>query len=132
MQQEHRPDVRESFTRGIEHFNRGEFFQAHEELEDAWRASSEKHRLFLQGMTQAAVALHHRSTGNRAGATSVLARALRNIGSYPAEFAGIDLERLRNELRDAHARLLEGNESNATPQIRFVRLPATLPPESEW
>ena len=44
--------------RGIALFNQQRFFDAHEALEDAWRASEGEMRLLLQGLTQAAVALH--------------------------------------------------------------------------
>ena len=107
-----------SFARGIEHFNRREFFAAHEELEDAWRAEHSEARLFLQGLTQVAVALHHHSTGNIAGAKSVLARALRNLAGYPGQYRGIDVERLRKELQLFHSRLLEGAQSKAVPRIK--------------
>ena len=130
MNEEHTTDGRKSLARGIEHFNRGEFFQAHEELEDAWRASSGEHRLFLQGLTQAAVALHHHSTGNRDGAASVLARALRNLAGYPAEFGGIDLDSLRNDLQAFHSRLPEGTAPNVLPRIRLGGSSGGIPPES--
>jgi uncharacterized protein len=106
-----------SFARGIEHFNRREFFAAHEELEDAWRADQSQARLFLQGLTQVAVALHHHSTGNPAGAKSVLARALRNLSGYPDQYKGVDLARLRQDLSAFHAGLLEGARPMAVPQI---------------
>ena len=108
---------REPFAHGIELFNQQRFFDAHEQLEDAWRAETGEARLFLQGMTQVAVALHHYSTGNRAGATSVLARALRNLRDYPERYAGIELGRLRQELRSFHAGLAEGASSSGVPQI---------------
>ena len=106
-----------SFARGIEHFNRHEFFSAHEELEDAWRAEDSDARLFLQGLTQVAVALHHHSTGNTAGATSVLARALRNLAAYPDRYRGIELGRLRRELQLFHSALLEGAQPMDIPRI---------------
>ena len=105
------------FARGIEHFNRQEFFAAHEELEDAWRAEKSDARLFLQGLTQAAVALHHHSIGNLAGATSVLARAIRNLAAYPSQYRGIDLERLRDDLQLFHSALLEGAQAKVVPRI---------------
>lgn len=108
---------REPFAHGIELFNQQRFFDAHEELEDAWRAETGEARLFLQGITQVAVALHHYSTGNRAGATSVLARALRNLSDYPERYAGIELGRLRQQLRSFHAGLVEGASSNDVPRI---------------
>jgi uncharacterized protein len=107
------------FARGISHFNRGEFFAAHEELEDAWRAERSDARLFLQGLTQVAVALHHHSTGNLAGAKSVLARALRNLSGYPDRYHQIELERLRKELQRFHSGLLEGTQPSAPPRIRM-------------
>lgn len=67
---------------GAQCFNRGEFFEAHELWEDAWREATEQ-RLFLQGVVQVAVALHHHSTGNVTGGTSVMARALRNLRTAP-------------------------------------------------
>ena len=112
----------DALVRGLALFNRGAFFDAHEQLEDAWRAARGETRLFLQGLTQVAVALHHHSSGNRAGATSVLARALRNLSGYPEDYGGIELERLRQDLRRFHAGLLEGASTLRVPRI-VVRRP---------
>jgi uncharacterized protein len=109
--------VEQHFSRGIACFNRQEFFAAHEHLEDAWRATHGHARLFLQGITQVAVAMHHHSTGNVAGGISVLARALRNLAGYPERYSGIELERLRQDLQAFHASLIEGTSPGAVPQI---------------
>ena len=97
----------ENFRRGVALFNRGEFFHAHEALEDAWRETRGEQRLFMQGIVQVAVALHHYRGGNLVGARGVLARALRNLENYPAGCGGIDLARLKKELapllKRAHA-----------------------------
>ncbi len=70
----------EGFKKGIEHFNCGEFFEAHEVWEDVWRAiDSPREKRFVQGLIQVAVALHHHSTGNHVGAESLLRRATRNL-----------------------------------------------------
>lgn len=111
------PQFPESFARGLALFNHGRFFDAHEELEDAWRATRGEARLFLQGITQAAVALHHYSTGNLAGARSVLARALRNLDGYPSVYGGVELEQLRRELRAFHFGILEGSVGKPVPRI---------------
>lgn len=76
-------------ARGIALFNQSEFFEAHEALEDVWRAAPAEQKIFLQGLVQAAVAFHHFSTGNRAGMRSVMERALRNLADCPADFHGI-------------------------------------------
>jgi predicted metal-dependent hydrolase len=83
------------FHRGIALFNRGEFYEAHEVLEDVWRVAPAPEKLFLQGLIQLSVALYHYSQGNAAGAKSLLARGERNLAGYPEEYAGVRLEPLR-------------------------------------
>ena len=89
-------DLNGDLSRGIDLFNRSQFFEAHEALEDVWRSlrfrlqvpprsvnrpsdSPENLRLHLQALIQLAVAFHHQSTGNTVGASSVLNRALHNL-----------------------------------------------------
>jgi predicted metal-dependent hydrolase len=112
----------QNFRRGIALFNRGEFFHAHEALEDAWRETRGAQRLFMQGIVQVAVALHHYRGGNLVGARGVLGRALRNLESYPASCGGIDLARLKKELAPVLKRA-QGGEPPAThwPKIRRAR-----------
>jgi predicted metal-dependent hydrolase len=83
------------YKRGLELFNAGEFFDAHEVLEDVWRAAPAEEKKFLQGLIQLAVGLHHYSRGNLAGARSLLARGNRNLSAYPERHFGIDLALLR-------------------------------------
>jgi len=92
------------YLRGIDLFNNAQFFQAHEVLEDIWRAAPPEHKKFFQGLTQVAVAFHHYSTGNRVGMRSVLERARKNLAGYEENFAGIQLDSLLESLdgwRDA-------------------------------
>ena len=79
----------ELYLRGIRLFNSGAYFEAHEVLEDAWRAAPVPEKTFLQGLIQVAVGLHHHSKGNVVGARSLLSRAARNLSGYPEDFGGI-------------------------------------------
>jgi hypothetical protein len=90
----------DAYRQGIKLFNHREFFEAHEVLEDVWRAAHPKgpERKFLQALIQIAVGLHHHSRGNLIGARSLLARATRNLGKYPETFGGINLVPLRKSL----------------------------------
>ena len=108
---------RHRFQHGIELFNRGEFFEAHEVLEDVWRAAPAAEKLFLQGMIQVAVGLHHYRTGNVAGAQSVLARAAGNLAQPPAERAGVDVEALREAAFKWSEALARGEPVPALPLI---------------
>lgn len=61
----------------------GEWFLAHEVLEDVWRRSSGAERDFLQGMIHAAVALEHFRRGNVRGARSQAAKARQRLARAP-------------------------------------------------
>jgi predicted metal-dependent hydrolase len=107
------------FNRGLDLFNREHFFDAHEVLEDVWRAlprdlSSGRHlRLHVQGVVQLAVAFHHQSKGNHVGARSVLERAIRNISGADSSFPDLDLDRLRAELAPWRQHLDESGHAGA-------------------
>jgi predicted metal-dependent hydrolase len=114
--------------RGLQLFNRAEFFDAHEVLEDVWReAPAGTARRHLQGLVQLAVAFHHASRENHVGARSVLDRAMRNLEGAEATLPLVDLARLRAELAEwqrylAGAETLAGGASRpALPRIHFVR-----------
>jgi|SRR5580698_4368128 predicted metal-dependent hydrolase len=117
------PEMR-SFDRGIDLFNNGQFFAAHEVLEDLWRGVSagQPLRLQMQGMVQLAVAFHHVSTGNMVGARSVLERAARNLDGADASFPGLDIDRLREELGQWQEYLGESRHiAPALPKIMLRR-----------
>ena len=94
---------------GIYFFNSGSYFEAHEVWEEMWREERGPLRLFLQGLIQAAVGLHHLSRKNLVGAKSQLAKSLAKLSHYPAETEGINLERFRLELGEILANLGAGN-----------------------
>lgn len=109
----------DAYRRGIQLFNRAEFFAAHEVLEEVWRESHGPEKKFLQALIQVAVALHHHGRGNAAGARSLLARAARNLDGYPERFAGIRLGPLRKSL---HAWSQALAENRPTPPLFKIRL----------
>jgi uncharacterized protein len=110
----------EQYREGVELFNRAAFFEAHEVLEDVWRAAPHAEKKFLQGLIQAAVALYHFHNGNRVGARSVLKRAFRNISLYPEGFGGIDSARLLRSIADWQRALDEGTAAPALPTIVVI------------
>jgi predicted metal-dependent hydrolase len=102
---------------GIELFNRAAFFDAHEALEDVWRAAPQPEKKFLQGLIQVAVALHPYGNGNLAGARSVLRRAFRNLSLYPEGFGGIHSAGLLHSITEWQRALDEGLPVPALPRI---------------
>jgi predicted metal-dependent hydrolase len=57
---------------GIREFNRGEWYECHETVEDLWIGEHGELRDFYQGIIQIAIALHHWRNGNFGGAVSLL------------------------------------------------------------
>ena len=107
----------ERYRLGIRHFNAREFYDAHEVWEDVWRESHGMEKRFLQGLIQAAVALHHHSTGNVVGACSLMARARRNLAECPGEFGGIRVEELLVELGEWREAVVSGQAAPGIPRI---------------
>jgi uncharacterized protein len=56
----------------VDEFNRGDWYECHETLEDLWGGSEGEIRNFYQGLLQIAAALHHWRNGNFSGAVSLL------------------------------------------------------------
>ncbi|GAC1360233.1 MAG: DUF309 domain-containing protein [Herpetosiphon sp.] len=58
----------ELYREGIQRFNEGRYWDAHESWEDAWKTHSDSHiRLFFKGIIQTAAALVHWQRGNPKG-----------------------------------------------------------------
>jgi len=104
---------------GLDAFNSACFFEAHEILEEVWRAlpRTSARKKHLQGLVQLAVAFHHESRGNLRGARSVLDRALRNLTAAEASFPALDLARLRADMADWQKHLAGDARRPAPPQI---------------
>jgi len=84
--------------RGLELIDRGEYFAAHEVLEDLWRAAEEGERDFFQGLVHVAVAWHHAGRENRPGYERQLEKAARRLGPYAPAHRGVDVGDLLLEL----------------------------------
>ncbi len=79
----------EALARGIEHFNAGRYFQAHEAWEEGWHPAPEPERDFWQGITQVAVGLVHRGRGNQHGAATLLRRGAKRLRGYGEKHMGL-------------------------------------------
>jgi predicted metal-dependent hydrolase len=76
---------------GLELIRRGAFFEAHEELELAWRAAAPEERDFYQGLVHVAVAWYQAGRGNRVGCARQLAKARRRLEPFAPAHRGVDV-----------------------------------------
>jgi hypothetical protein len=110
---------------GILLFNDGRYFEAHEELEAAWREERGKVRELYQGILEAAVTYLHIRRGNYDGAIKVYGRSMRWLDGFPEICRGADVGQLRRDLHAAiaeirrlgKARLGEFNQSLLKPLV---------------
>ena len=79
---------------GIAEFNRGEFFQCHEFLEEAWMQESGRVRYFYQGILQVGVGFYHLKNGNWRGATGLLRNGITRLEEFEPASLGVDVARL--------------------------------------
>jgi len=87
--------VPDPYERGLELLAAGEWFAAHEALEDAWRAAEPAERDFLQGLVHVAVANHHAvATGRPVACERQLEKAARRLAPYAPEHGGLDVDAL--------------------------------------
>ena len=80
---------------GVDLFNRGAFYEAHEAWEEVWRSTTPEPRSFLQGLIQVAAALHmvrdlHRDRGPR----QTLDKARQRLEPYAPAACGLDVDDL--------------------------------------
>ncbi len=91
-----------AFESGVELIRAGEYFAAHEELEDAWRAAPAEERDFFQGLVHVAVAWYQAGRGRKIGTERQLAKAVRRLEPFAPAHRGIDLAPLLAQLRQLH------------------------------
>jgi uncharacterized protein len=107
---------------GIEQFNAGRYFQAHEIWEEAWHPAPEPERDFWQGLIQIAVGLTHRQRGNAHGASTLLRRGAARLRDYGETHRGIPCARLVAFAEEASDRI-EREGLNA--QFDVPKLPSS-------
>jgi predicted metal-dependent hydrolase len=81
----------------------GAYFEAHEALEDAWRAAEPAEKDFFQGLVHVTVAWYQASRGNRVGFERQLAKADRRLSPFWPAHRGVDLDRVLGQVRAAAA-----------------------------
>jgi predicted metal-dependent hydrolase len=93
-----------AYRSGVELIRAGDYFAAHEELEDAWRAAPAEERDFFQGLVHVAVAWYQAGRGRRIGTERQLAKAQRRLAPFAPAHRGLALEPLLEQLRELYQR----------------------------
>jgi len=108
----------ELFQKGIDLFNREEFFDCHEYLEAVWTPTQQPDRWFLQALIHFAVGFHHHQRHNKVGAVHQLNKGLKKIQNYLPEWDGVATGEIEQAVRD-RLRVIEADGTvESFPRIR--------------
>jgi uncharacterized protein len=94
----------------------GRYFDAHEELELAWRAAEREERDFFQGLVHVVVAWYQSGRGRKIGCERQLAKAERRLAPYAPSHRGVDVALLLEDITNARQRVGSGSLDLAEPQ----------------
>jgi uncharacterized protein len=106
--------VNDDLERGLELMRDGAYFEAHEALEDAWRAAEPAEKDFFQGLVHVTVAWYQAGRGNRVGCERQLAKAERRLTPFIPAHRDVNLEAVLAQVRAASA-TVEGGSLQLVP-----------------
>lgn len=108
--------------RGVEEFNHGHFFEAHELWEDLWNESVGEEKRFYQGLVQIAAGYHKLSLAQHRGAHKLLERGQQTLAGLPLDDVDVDVAPLLATLGPLVQSLATGQIPTAVqaPTVRLL------------
>ncbi len=106
-----------AFKRGLEEIRAGRYFEAHEELEEAWRAAPPEERDFFQGLVHVAVAWYQAGRGRPVATGSQLEKAARRLAPFAPAHRGVDVAAVLAQVQAARARVAAGSLDLEPPRV---------------
>jgi len=106
-----------AFKRGLEAIRAGEYFAAHEELEEVWRAAAPEERDFFQGLVHVAVAWYQAGRGRPVATARQLEKADRRLGSFAPAHRGVDVAHVLVQVAAARKRVAGGSLELDPPEV---------------
>ncbi|MDX1663231.1 MAG: DUF309 domain-containing protein [Candidatus Promineifilaceae bacterium] len=91
---------------GIELFNQGKYYKAHDPLEEAWFADEGAGREIYRAILQVGIAYFQIERGNYRGAVKMLLRVRQWLAPLPDICRGVDIARLREDVDNVHDALV--------------------------
>src|SRR2546423_15173914 len=102
---------------GLEAIRAEHYFEAHEELEMAWRAAAPEERDFYQGLVHVAVAWYQAGRGRPVATASQLEKAARRLGPFAPAHRGIDVAEVLAQVEAARDMVRGGSLELDLPRI---------------
>lgn len=106
-----------AFKRGLEAIRAGRYFEAHEHLEEAWRAAPAEERDFFQGLVHVAVAWYQAGRGRPVATGRQLEKAVRRLAPFAPVHHGVDVEGVLTQVEAAQRRVAAGSLDLDPPRV---------------
>jgi predicted metal-dependent hydrolase len=100
--------------RGLELMRQGDFFEAHEELEIAWREAPAGERDFYQGLVHVTVAWYQAGRDRPLACASQLEKARRRLAAYGPSHRGVAVGEVLEQV-EAAAQLVAAGSLDLPP-----------------
>ena len=106
-----------AYKRGLGAIRDERYFEAHEDLEEAWRLAPADERDFFQGLVHVAVAWYQAGRGRPVATRSQLEKAARRLAPFAPAHRGVDVEGVLAQVAAAQARVAEGSLDLDPPRV---------------
>ncbi len=105
--------------KGLNLFNRREFYEAHEYFEHAWRETHDDSREFYRVLIHLTGGFFRLTQGRRDAAIKFFDRAHFWLKGFPSPYFGIDTDDLRDQLSNLRRAASQIKESNTILETYF-------------
>ena len=106
-----------AFKRGLDAIRNERYFEAHEELEEAWRDAPPEERDFFQGLVHIAVAWYQAGRSRPVATSRQLEKATRRLTPFAPEHRGVDVADVLVQVEAARTRVAGGSLKLAPPRV---------------
>ena len=91
-------EIQALFQKGLDEYEKGDYFEAHEAWEDLWSDYNLPDRKFVQGLIQLAVSFVHLGNGNMTGARNLLRKCQNKFTDYKGIKRNINVDELKSAI----------------------------------
>lgn len=107
----------DAYKHGLGHIRAGRYFEAHEELETAWRAAGPEEKDFFQGLVHVAVAWYQAGRGRPVATARQLEKAARRLQPFAPVHRSVDVASVLRQVELAQETVAAGSLELEPPEI---------------
>lgn len=116
-------DLPNIVKQGLQAFNQGEFYIAHEFFEDAWRDTSDDSREFYRALLHVSGGYYRLTQDRPKAAKKFFTRALHWLERFPSPHMGLSVNSIKTQLNQLIAQIDTGIPSGAILEQNSLYIP---------